>query len=170
MKIAGCIIVILMTGLIGYDMSRQLNKRAKQLREIIHSLQIMEAEMEYGLLPLEEVFQKVGDKTPSPVSDFYTELAEQLSAGIENFDSGWDLGLQGLKEISALKQEEMETLKQFGRNLGHHNIHQQEKHIKLTIHHLEHILSVANDEKNKYEKTMKTLGILIGIFIVLIIF
>lgn len=170
MKIAGAILFIMMTSWIGYDWSRQLQKRTKQLRGMIYSLQLLEAEMGYTNAPLQKVFSALQQKTTAPISQFYKYLSEELTLTVSDFSAVWDHALEYLLDNSALKQEEAEILRQFGKNLGNHTFLQQEKHIHLTMHHLKHTLTTANEEQYKYERMAKTMGVLAGIFIVLLLF
>src|SRR5690625_3353873 len=165
MKLAGAFLFVLTTSWIGFDMSAALKKRSRELHTFIHSLQILEAEMGYGQLPLQVIFSSVADKTSAPVRGFYKFLADKLIHIVTDFNQVWDEGLDHFKKQSALKNQELDILRQFGRNLGHYTFHEQQKHITMTIHHLQTILNEANDERLKYEKMLRTLGVLIGLFI-----
>ena len=170
MKFIGALLLILVTTWMGFDWSRQLQRRTNELREIIHSLQMMEAEMGYTYAPLQIVFTNIRDKTNFPVREFYDDLATALTYTVDNLPAVWERALQTLVARSAMKEEERGVLLQFGKNIGNHTFEQQEKHIRLTIHHLQHTLAEANEEKHTYQRMAKTLGVLSGIFIVLLLF
>lgn len=169
MKWIGALLLITTTTYIGFDVSQSLIKRTKQLKGLIHSLQILEAEMGYGRLPLQEVFQKVGKTTTDPLQTFYMNLASRLNGVVPNLIPIWEEELLRLEQNASLKQRELEMMRQFGQNLGRHTFNQQQKQIILTIHHLQRELEEAEEQRYKYENMIKTLGILIGIFIVLLI-
>ena len=170
MKWLGALLLISTTTYIGFDMSNRLSDRTKQIRQFILSLQMLEAEMEYSQLTLQQIFRTIGKKTTYPINNFYNQLAEHFDFVVTDFLDVWDQELDRLTTVSALKNNELEIMKQFGRNLGQHTFIQQQKHITLAIHHLQQQLDEANDQRVKYEKMMKSLGVLIGIFIVLILF
>lgn len=170
MKWLGAILLISTSTYIGFDMSNRLGDRTKQIRQFILSLQMLEAEMEYSQLTLQQIFRTIGKKTSYPINRFYSQLAEHFDFVVTDFLEVWDQELERLTSVSALKRNELEIMKQFGRNLGQHTFTQQQKHITLAIHHLQQELDEANDQRVKYEKMMKSLGVLIGIFIVLILF
>ena len=71
---------------------------------------------------------------------------------------------------SALKPSDQEILAQFGRNLGQHTLTQQQKHIQLTIQYLQRQLEEAEEQKKRYESMTKSIGVLIGLFIVILLF
>src|SRR5699024_5583744 len=94
MKIIGALIFIMMTTWIGYDWSLQLQKRTKQLRSLIYSLQLMEAEMGYTYAPLQKVFSSVHEKTTEPVSYFYKYLQQALTESVSDFSEVWEHALE----------------------------------------------------------------------------
>lgn len=170
MKWLGALLLVGTTTWIGFDMSNRLGERANQIRQFILSLQMVEAEMVYSQLTLQQIFLTVSKKTSFPINRFYDQLSNQLTEVVTDFLAIWDDELNELMKISALKKNEHEIIKQFGRNLGQHTFIQQQKHIKLAIHHLQRELDEAIDQRRKYEKMMRSLGILIGLFIVLLLF
>jgi len=169
MKWLGALLLVSTTSWLGFDLSNKLSDRTHQIRQLILSLQMIEAEMVYSQLPLQKIFQTISKKTTYPINHFYERLAEQLTGVVTDFLHIWDEELDKLMAISALNKTEYEIMKQFGRNLGKHSFVQQQKHIKLTIHHLQRVLDEAIEYRQKYEKMMRSLGVLIGLFIVLLL-
>lgn len=165
----GSILFICATTLIGFDLSKQLSNRTQELRVFIYSLQMIEAEMIYSHESLRYIFHNVQAKTSFPISQFYKRLVTQLEHPIDDFYVVWKHELYELSRYSTLKEEEIEILEQFGKNIGNHTIHQQQKQIKLTIYYLQKQLDEAIEQQNKYEKTVRSMSLLIGIFIVLIL-
>lgn len=81
----------------------------------------------------------------------------------------WEKSIDSLKKNSSLGRNEQEIMKQFGRTLGQHDFYQQQKHIQLTINHLDRELEEARDHHLKYGKMAKSLGVLCGLFVVLLL-
>jgi stage III sporulation protein AB len=170
MKWLGALLFISTTTYLGFDLSNRLVQRADQLRQLIHSLQILEAEMGFSQLPLQQLFHSISQKVNKPLKGFYQKLSLQLTGVVTDFTKVWEAELESLKNRSALKKQEIEIMKQFGQNLGQHTFSQQQKQITLTIYHLQRELEEALDQRTKYDKMLKTLGVLIGIFIVLLLY
>jgi len=126
--------------------------------------------MGYSKLPLQDIFLAVSQTTISPVRDLYAHLAKRLQAGVTNFVQVWEEEIAHIQPHTALKESELDIMRQFGQSLGQHTFTQQQKQITLTIHHLQRILDEAEEQRYKYERMMKTLGVLVGIFVVLLIF
>lgn len=169
MKVFGAIFLITATSWIGFDISRQLSLRTNELRMMIYSLQMIEAEMTYSHHTLKQIFMNVKDKTEGPIASFYERLAKHLTKPVTHFHKLWNEELRILKQHSTLKDSEINILQQFGKNIGNHTIEQQKKQIKLTIYYLQKQLDEAIEQKNKYDRTVKSLGFLFGLLIVLIL-
>jgi stage III sporulation protein AB len=169
MKLIGAIFLISATSFVGFDLSKKFSLRTKQIRMFIYSLQMIEAEMTYSNHSLRQIFIQVKQKTEGPVAHFYERLANHLQKPVTQFSTLWDEELSKLKQYSAFNESEMNILQQFGKNMGNHTIEQQIKQIKLTTYYLQKQLDEAIEQKNKYDRTVKSLGFLIGLLIVLIL-
>src|SRR5699024_2100592 len=101
MKIIGALIFIMMTTWIGYDCSLQLQKRTKQLRSLIYSLQLMEAEMYYTYAQLQTVLSSVHEKTKETVSYLYKYLQQALTEKASDFSEVKKHALENLLKQSA---------------------------------------------------------------------
>jgi stage III sporulation protein AB len=77
-----------------------------------------------------------------------------------------------LKEVwkqTAFKQGEFEIMKQFGETLGRHDRFSQQKHIMLTLSHLEREEADAVENQAKYEKMVKSLGFFSGLLLIILL-
>ncbi|QKY69305.1 stage III sporulation protein SpoIIIAB [Lentibacillus sp. CBA3610] len=169
MQWIGALLFIGMTTLIGFNISTKLNERPKHIRQMKNALQILEAEILYSQLPLPDVFATIAMQIPQPASAFFNKLDVSLRKHNVELYSIWAEHVDVLMNTSALDANEGEILKQFGRTLGQHDFDQQQKHIHLTIKHLDRELDDAREQQYKYSKMAKSLGLLSGIFIVLLL-
>ncbi|SHF59969.1 stage III sporulation protein SpoIIIAB [Ornithinibacillus halophilus] len=169
MKWIGAILFILTTTWVGFEWSQSLTRRPKQIRQLKNALQILEAEILYSQLPLRDAFLTISNQIPDPTKSFFLQLAEEMTTNNNDFGSIWKNSVDSYISKSSLNQTEKEILIQFGQTLGQHDFTQQQKHIQLTLHHLERELQEAIDNHYKYSNMAKTLGFLCGIFIVLLL-
>lgn len=169
MKWIGSLLFLTFTTWIGFEWSSHLNKRPTQIRQLKNALQILEAEIMYSQSPLQEVFSKISKQIPKPTNAFFQNLCEQMDKKQEEFISIWERNIGTFIERSSLSPNEAEILKQFGQTLGQHDFIHQQKHIHLTITHLDRELEEARDQQQRYAKMVKSLGFLCGLFIVLLI-
>ncbi|MBS4176376.1 stage III sporulation protein SpoIIIAB [Lederbergia citrea] len=169
-KIIGAICILGATTWAGFESSKKLSERPKQLQLFRNSLQTLDAEIMYGHTPLGEASRKIAAQLPDPVASHYKIFAERLGKEGATVKSAWGESLKEVWSRTALKQSEYEILLQFGENLGRHDRLTQQKQIMLTLVHLEREEEGARDRQKNYEKMVKSLGVLIGmLFIILLL-
>lgn len=168
-KWIGALLFISMSTWIGFDWSNRLSQRPKQIRQLKNALQILEAEMLYSQMPLREAFNNISMQIPTPTNLFFYRLVKELDNNTINLHQVWSKSIEVFSDISALHESELDILNQFGRTLGQHDYEQQKKHIYLTLTHLDRELEEARDRHLKYGKLAKSLGVLCGLFIVLLL-
>lgn len=169
MKWIGALLFIGTTTWIGFEWSQNLSKRPKHIRQVKNALQILEAEILYSQLPLKDAFTTIASQIPYPMKPFFKNLSIDMVEDSNDLVALWDKHINVLLKESALGNNEGEILKQFGRTLGQHDFYQQQKHIQLTVTHLNRELEEARDNQFKYSKMAKSLGFLCGVFIVLLL-
>ncbi|WP_156290824.1 stage III sporulation protein SpoIIIAB [Oceanobacillus salinisoli] len=169
MKWIGALLLIGTTTWIGFDWSSRLANRPKQIRQLKNALQILEAEIVYSQLPLKEAFLNIAGQIPEPAKSFFRGLGNGLDDSTIDLYKIWKENVDVFMQNSSLGANEKEILYQFGRTLGQHDFYQQQKHIQLTLSHLERELEDAREEQYKYSKMAKSLGVLAGLFIVLLL-
>lgn len=169
MKWLGALLFIGTTTWIGFEWSNELTKRPQHIRQLKNALQILEAEILYSQSPLQEAFDIISKQVPEPARSFFANLSDRMTQQTTQFMSIWDEQVDVFIKQSSLGNEEKEIMKQFGRTLGQHDFHQQQKHIHLTISHLDREMADARDHSLRYGKMAKSLGFLCGLFIVLLL-
>ncbi|GAB4073486.1 stage III sporulation protein SpoIIIAB [Barrientosiimonas marina] len=168
MQWIGALLFIGTTTLAGFDISKRLNERPRDIRQMKNALQMLEAEILYSQLPLPDVFATIATQIPQPTGSFFDGIETSLRQHADLHDI-WDKHVEDLIKRSAFASSEGEILKQFGRTLGQHDFEQQQKHIYLTLKHLDRELDEARDQQFRYSKMARTLGLLCGLFIVLLL-
>ena len=66
-KIIGAICIIIATSWIGFEASKTLTERTRQIRILKSALQSLEAEIMYGHTPLHEASRRIAKQIGSPV-------------------------------------------------------------------------------------------------------
>lgn len=69
----------------------------------------------------------------------------------------------------ALTKKDLHVLKQFGDTLGLHDLVQQKKQIELASIHLHKQLNESVEEEKRFANMSRTLGLLTGVLIVLVL-
>ncbi|MCR2820362.1 stage III sporulation protein SpoIIIAB [Lederbergia panacisoli] len=168
-KIIGAIFIIGATSWAGFEFSKQLSERPKNLRLFRHSLETLEAEIMYGHTPLGEAANNISAQIPEPIATHYRTFSEKLMQEDAVVKTVWEESLSEIWESTSLKQSEFEILLQFGENLGRHDRDLQQKQILLTLTNLEREEENAREKQKKYEKMVKSLGVLTGMLIIILL-
>ncbi|WP_141604277.1 stage III sporulation protein SpoIIIAB [Terrilactibacillus laevilacticus] len=169
LKPIGAILIILTTTWMGFIVSKQYSDRPKQLRQLRSALQSLEAEIVYGLTPIQLAAEHLATQLPKPLSIFFKTLSNALVDSKDNLQAVWENSIHSFWPNTALKKNEKEILLQFGATLGKQDSENQTKQIQLTLAHLEREEKEARVAQTKYEKMSKSLGFLSGILIVLLL-
>lgn len=169
MEWIGAILFIGTTTWIGFEISNRFRERPKIIRQLKNALQILEAEILYSQLPLQDAFESIAKQLPNPTKLFFQGLSNNLTKEKTDLYNVWSQQIDQLDETTAMGKNEKEILMQFGRTLGQHDFNQQQKHIQLAVYHLDRELEEARDNEFKYSKMAKSLGLLCGLFIVLLL-
>ncbi|WP_312092262.1 stage III sporulation protein SpoIIIAB [Niallia sp.] len=168
-KIIGAILILASTSWGGMEFSKLLSQRPKQIRALKSALQSLEAEIMYGHTPLHEACRRLAEQLSEPLSFFFASFAERLIKEDTTVKEAWTLCLDDIWKKTAMKNSELEIMKQFGETLGRHDRFSQQKQIMLTLTHLEREEEEAREIQGKYEKMIRSLGFLSGLLIVILL-
>ncbi|GIO00127.1 stage III sporulation protein SpoIIIAB [Brevibacillus laterosporus] len=169
LKIGAAIVVLVSASLIGIQLGKRYSDRVKELRALLHSLQMLETEIVYGATPLSLAFEKISVRVTRSIGNLYKRASEllQTKAG-ESTQIVWQTALEQTWSLTALRKEEKEILKNLGYVMGNSDREDQKKHLQLTVFHLRGLEEEAKEEQLKYEKMYKNLGFLGGLLIVIL--
>ncbi|CAM5583033.1 MULTISPECIES: stage III sporulation protein SpoIIIAB [Niallia] len=168
-KIIGAILILASTSWGGMEFSKLLSQRPKQIRALKSALQSLEAEIMYGHTPLHEASRRLAEQLNEPLRSFFAGFAERLLKEDTTVKEAWTASLHEIWKKTAMKDSELEIMKQFGETLGRHDRFSQQKQIMLTLTHLEREEEEAREIQGKYEKMIRSLGFLSGLLIVILL-
>ncbi|WP_071460093.1 stage III sporulation protein SpoIIIAB [Bacillus massilinigeriensis] len=168
-KLIGAALIITATTWTGLEAARKFNERPRQLRQLKSALQSLEAEIMYGHTPLHEAARRLSTQLQAPLSRLFSSFSKRLLEEETTVSSAWNASLDEIWRETALRNGELEILKQFGETLGRHDKQSQQKQIQLAITHLQREEGDAFEKQSKYEKMVKSLGFLSGLLIIILL-
>lgn len=166
----GAAFVLLATTGLGWSMSNDLKSHLHDLRYLKQVMVLLRGEIRYMKTPLGEAFFSVGERLKEPYQSFFRYLSkeiEELSG--KSFPEIWSEGVE--KELLALKltKSEKSQLKRIGENLGFMDQAMQLSVIDLYTEQLEGEIHSAEETIGNKTRIYQCLGIMGGIFTVIII-
>ncbi len=168
-KLFGALLILMATTWTGFEAAKRLSERPRQLRQLKVALQSLEAEIMYSHAPLFDACTNISKQIQKPLSWFFEEFAKRLKTGEHTVRNAWHESLTEVLRFTAFKKGEIEVLQQFGETLGQHDRASQQKHILLTLTHLEREENDAREKQMKYEKMIKSLGFLTGLLLIILL-
>lgn len=170
-KLIGALMILAAGAMIGFGQARRLRERPVELRRFIMMLQQLETEIEYGFTPLPEALYKLGRQHRAQLSGMMADIAAQLKseAGV-TVDEAWRRSVGRYWPSLAMNQEDREIIVQLGAVLGTSDREDQLKHLRLAVSLLAAREAEAAEERRKYEKMWKSLGLLGGALIAVILY
>jgi stage III sporulation protein AB len=153
----------------GLYKSAVLSKRVRQLEAFVGAINLISTEIRYFASPVEDIMQKV---------NALEEYAQLLVFGIckknllklRDFPKAWEFSLIEAKPKLALNAGDFETLLWFGKLLGTTDLEGQTANCERYGKLLEQRLIHAKDDMLKRGKMYSSLGVLAGVFIIVIFF
>ena len=151
---------------IGIMKSKTYKYRLEELQEIKNSLNIFKTKIKFTYEPIPEIFENIANNTENKkIGEMFRKSAEDmnfLSAG-EAFNKNVD------QSETYLVDEDKKAVKTLSKLLGKTDIEGQISEIELTQTYLDEQIQKAKETKNKNEKLYKTMGIVIGLAIAIIL-
>ncbi len=170
LKILGSLIIIISCSLIGYIYGNTFSKRVKNLIYLRNCIQLLETEIMYSSSPIPEALENVFKKGNKEISFIFKEIKEHLlSDRSRGIDESFQVICNKYKTHLNFTFEDIEVITSLSKNLGKSDRLHQQKFFKLVITQLEGQQIDAEEKKKKNEKMYKSLGLLSGIALVILL-
>ena len=169
-KIIASLMILISSSLLGYIYGMSYRKRLENLILMENCIKLLETEIIYGANPLPEALISVYKKGNAKISYIFKVIAEELTIKktgtvIECFQSVVNI----LKDKLSFEDEDIELFLNLGRVIGTSDRFDQEKNFKLILTQIKTLETEARLSKDKNEKLFKSLGVLSGLTIVIIL-
>lgn len=171
LKLLGAALIVLAGTLAGFKRAAQYADRPRHIRGLIAALQRLETEILYGFTPLPEALRRIGQQAKEPLRAFFLTAAEEMSPPLDrSAEQAFQRAMELHFTAASLKGTEQEILRQLSCTLGTSDRPNQSTHILLALQQLKQEETAAREDQGKYEKMSKSLGLLLGALIVILIF
>lgn len=157
--------IFLSSSAIGLLISKKYEERVNQLKEFKNALNMFETKMKFTYEPIPEIFDQISKQMQTTVGRTFklaSSNMEVLTAG-----DAWDIAVD--TNVLSINDEDKSILKNLGKLLGKTDIDGQISQIELTSRFLDEQIEKAEKERTKSEKMYRTLGMVIGLAIVIIL-
>ena len=170
LKIIGSFLIIICAGGFGFAFSNDYKTRLNELNDIKKIMIMLKGEIRFAKIPLGEAFSNISKRIDDKYYIFLENISDRLKKlNGESFYKIWeeeiDLNLTKLK----LNSQDIINLKHFGENMGYLDNEMQIHSIDLYIEELEYEISKMTEQMATNTKVFKCLGIMAGMFVVIML-
>lgn len=164
LKWIGITLIIGASSGMGFAKSNDLQSHLNQLEEIQKLFYLLRSELQYIRAPFAEVFEKIGKKTKDPYGTWLLDLSERLQRkGAGSFWEIWCLSITEDLQETNLKEDELEELKNVGKNLEYI------ESLDLFIEQMEYRIKNTREAYRSKRKLCQSMGVMGGIFLVILL-
>lgn len=171
MKLIGACLV--MTGSMGLAAMRikKDRKRKELLRQLQNLFGLLHSEIQYRNLTITEAFLQISRRIDSYLSLFLQRVIEEWRQKegklIREIWSNW---VQAYFAHSYLTKEDIVWIEKLGEGLGSFDRKEQIRQIEYLMDYLKQEYELSEKKVRESEKLYRTMGLLIGIFIIVLLF
>lgn len=170
LKLISSSLIFLTSTTIGYIYGKTFSSRLENLIYLEQCIKILETEIVYGATPLPDALSNVFRKGKDKVSYIFEEIKKDLllnkREGVYNSFLSVE---EKLYDNLHLKKEDVEIFLALGRVLGTSDRADQQKNFVLILNQITSQILEAKNEKNKNEKLYRSLGIITGAGIIIML-
>lgn len=160
MKIVGIIIILISSSLLGIYFADRLKKRLKELSDIKCMLEQISVLIRYKVLTVYEIIDELKDNDICRRLPFINNFNKIKD---ESFYNQWCKSID--TSDTSLKDEDKKVLKSFGSFFGSSDVDGQLADIKVFAENIDNITVKAKEDYEKKSKLYKSLGVVAGAFI-----
>lgn len=170
LKMLGIGMVFSASVIAGYSMSREYLQRLRTLEQFYKMLLLLKGEIKYNNSGISEAVGKVSERLDNRIGDFLKCVCRGFEKGKYTLKEIWDkAGSEILERGAGLKKEDIFLIKELGINLG---ITDRETQINNILNYMEEIdmkIKELNEEKGEKCRLYRTLGVMAGAFMAIVL-
>lgn len=168
-KLLGAILVICGCSMIGWYFSGKYSNRIYLLEEWQQIMQYFYGEIEYAGYDMYEILQHLSERFTYS-QHFWENIQQELcSHAGATFSEIWNKHVTEIELWNTLKNEDIDIIKEIGKNLGNLDRDTQLHTIQIFQNRICHNLSEAKGEYAMQAKLCHVMGITAGVFIAILL-
>lgn len=159
------ILIFLSSTYIGMLISSKYKNRVNDLKEFKSVLNIMDTKIKYTYEPIGDICQEIYQMNDTNIGRMFKEVSNLLKT--KTITEAWNIAID--KYGNNFSKEDKNIIKSLGKMLGKTDINGQVSQIEQLNEFLYSQIEKSEKERQKNEKLYKSLGMVIGIAIIIIL-
>ena len=154
---------------IGFILSKGYSDRLEELNAFNTLVNILQNTIKFTKLPISDVFEQIGNITiKTRVKNIFINCSEKLKD--MSLENAWKRAIDEEIYYLNMKNEDFDVIETLGNTLGKTDINGQMSELNQFKERLNIQIKQAEDEKRKNSKMFKSLGTIVGLVIVVLLF
>lgn len=170
LKVLGAMLIFFAGTMIGFYQSQQYSNRPRHIRALQQALLRLETEISYGMTPLPEALATIGEHTAEPIGALFRMTATELEKAATTTALAWETAVRNVWMRTSMGDAEKEVMLRLGSTLGASDKSEQIKHLRLAASQLQSAMDEAVDEQRRYAKMWRSLGMLGGALLIILMY
>lgn len=160
------VLILVICTYLGINKSKEFHKREIELKKIKSALNIFKTKINYTYETIGDIFKEISKLEYQDKKNIFSQTINLLENG--DLNKAWEKAIS--ENNIGISEEDKEILKMLGKTLGKTDKEGQISEIELVSNFLNKQISLAEEIRVKNEKMYKTLGVTLGLAIVIILF
>lgn len=159
------ILIFLTCSAIGILKAQTYSQRVIELKDFKTGLNMFKTKIKFTYEPIPDIFRQISEKINSNTGEVFrvaTQNMKRVSAG-----EAWNMAISN--STLNIENEDKNVLRGLSNLLGQTDIKGQLNQIELTSNFLDEQISKAIMQKEKNEKLYRSLGMIVGVAIVIVL-
>ena len=154
---------------IGFLLSKRYKDRVNELVIFSKLIKILQNKIRFTKIPLAEAFSEISEiESNITISEIFSEASKKIKS--KKCKDAWIEAIEENRSGLSLKKEDLFLIQNFGNTLGKTDSEGQISEINEFLILLQTQIKSAEEERKKNAKMYKSLGTIIGLAIVILIF
>jgi stage III sporulation protein AB len=168
-KILGSVLILISSSLIGLYYSKSYIKRSNDLRTFKKALILLRGEINYSLSPMPEALENISKRFDHEIAEFFSSIAEELKLNSgKTLTEVWKKKAEEILKRTYLSSLDIKNIMLFSENIGYLDKETQNNNINMLIEQVNEEINITVENDNRYNKLYKSLGVLVGILIIIL--
>ena len=171
MKMAGALLIVGMTSIWGITKADNMKRQLDNMKDLQRIISLLQSEIRYSRAFLGEIFENIGQGVREPFKSWLLEMSEKTNAFIgESIEDIWKDSCKRHLGVLDLPEQELESLKSLGNQLGYADIQVQMRLLDLYQEHLDRTIREVHDQVQTKVRLYHCLGVMSGLFVAVLLF
>lgn len=168
-KLIGSLMIVFSSSMIGWNMAASMKKRVELLQNIRDFMEGLAGEILFGREVLPEIIRELSLKTDGVVKEWLCVLYRKMEViGSCHLTLAWEESLNILKNTE-LKGEDLEMMRDLGSRISNLNEDRLVKVMEGYVARFDEQIGCLREEYRIKAKMYRSLGILFGFFLIIIV-